>query len=118
MMNMDKNSIMEYKLGEKIYPTFPNVIGVELLEIREGYCRAKIRIDERHSNKIGFIHGGALYTLIDAMSGVASMSLGSAEPTLSANIYYLKLVQGLKDVFGGGKSDQKRQKLPPLFHNS
>lgn len=52
---------------------FANGIGARLTEIREGYARAEIDIDERHLNGAGVCQGGVIFTLADlSFAGVAN----------------------------------------------
>lgn len=52
---------------------FANMIGAQLVEIREGYARAELTVDERHLNGAGVCQGGVMYTLADlAFAGVAN----------------------------------------------
>lgn len=37
--------------------------GIEMLEVRAGYARAQMAIDQHHFNSVGLVHGGALFTL-------------------------------------------------------
>lgn len=60
---------------------FANSIGARLVEIREGYARAELVVEERHLNGAGLCQGGVMYTLADlAFAGVANchgiLSLG------------------------------------------
>ena len=37
--------------------------GIRTVELREGYAKCEIILDERHANPIGSTHGGVLFTL-------------------------------------------------------
>ena len=52
---------------------FASCTGVELLEIKPGYARARMLVTERHLNGGGVCQGGALFTLADlAFAAVAN----------------------------------------------
>jgi len=56
-------------------------IGAQLVEVREGYARAELTVEERHLNGADLCQGGVIYTLADlAFAGVANshgiLSLG------------------------------------------
>ena len=60
---------------------FAQSIGAQLVEIREGYARAELTVEERHLNGADLCQGGVIYTLADlAFAGVANchgiLSLG------------------------------------------
>ena len=69
---------------------FANNIGAHLVEIREGYARAEIKVEDKHLNGAGVCQGGVMYTLADlAFAGVCNchgiLSLG-----ISNTITFLK----------------------------
>lgn len=72
---------------------FAASIGAKLTEIREGYARAELTVDERHLNGAGVCQGGVMYTLADlSFAGVANchgiLSLG-----ISNTITFIKSAQ-------------------------
>lgn len=72
------------------YDGFAKYIGIEVLEAQDGYAKAQIKLDERHFNPIGSIHGGVIFALADTVSGVAVHRLGKYCTTLSSTISYLR----------------------------
>ena len=62
--------------------------GVELLEVREGYARAKLTVKERHLNAGGVVQGGALFTLADFCFAAAINSYGILTFSIQSSIYY------------------------------
>ena len=52
---------------------FANAIGAQLVEIREGYARAELTVEEKHLNGANVCQGGVMYTLADlAFAGVCN----------------------------------------------
>ena len=52
---------------------FANGIGAQLVEIREGYARAELTVEEKHLNGANVCQGGVMYTLADlAFAGVCN----------------------------------------------
>lgn len=70
-------------------PGFIKEMGMELLELREGYCKGRIVLSEKHNNPMGTVHGGLIFGLADTIGGRAAMSYGDKVVTLNANICYL-----------------------------
>lgn len=68
---------------------FGKYIGVHFLERREGVCKARLDIRKEHMNPIGTVHGGCLFTLADAVCGMAASSLGGICTTVNSNIQFL-----------------------------
>lgn len=70
-------------------PTLSKELGMEVDEIREGYCRVEMPLEEKHMNLFGGVHGGAIFALADTAAGMASRSYGKSAVTLSANMNFL-----------------------------
>ena len=64
--------------------------GVEIIEIKEGYAKAVLRVDERKVNPIGSVHGGCLFTLADTTAGSAATSHGVWMTTLYADFHFMR----------------------------
>ena len=67
--------------------------GVQILEVKPGYCKLEAYIDESNVNFYGFAHGGILFTLCDSASGIATYAYGVNNVTLDSSISYLKSVK-------------------------
>ena len=65
-------------------------MNISLTEYEEGYAKGEMRIDERHLNPYHSVHGGALYTLADVVSGCAACSCGKYATTVTGSMNYLK----------------------------
>lgn len=79
---------------------FMKDIGITSVEIREGYAKAEVVIEDRHMNPIGSVHGGVLYTIADAVGGTAAVSRGKLVTTLSGSMNYLRPAINCKKVIG------------------
>ena len=44
---------------------FGKLVGIQLIEVKEGYAKASLKITRDHSNALGVTHGGAIFTLAD-----------------------------------------------------
>ena len=69
---------------------FATQAGVVLLEVRQGYSRAKLEIRPEHLNAGGRTQGGALFTLADLALAAAANSHGTLAFSLSSNITFLR----------------------------
>jgi acyl-CoA thioesterase len=67
--------------------------GIELVEVAEGFARAKMTLAPFHLNGVGIAHGGALFTLADFAFAAASNSHGTVAVAISATISILKASQ-------------------------
>lgn len=52
-------------------------LGITLEEIRPGYARAALVVEDRHTNAHGALHGGVVVSLADAVHAAASNSHGT-----------------------------------------
>ena len=71
---------------------FSLLCGMRLIEIREGYAKVELTIDENSMNYMGSVHGGLLYTMADVAAGTATASRGKQCVTMSANTDYIRPV--------------------------
>ena len=69
---------------------FADKVGVELLEIKEGYSKASLLIKEEHLNAGHRTQGGALFTLADLALAAAANSHRELAFSLSSNITFLR----------------------------
>jgi acyl-CoA thioesterase len=72
---------------------FAKSVGIELLEIGEGYSKARMAIRKEHLNAVATGHGGAIFTLADFVFAVAVNSHGTIAVAINANISYIKGVR-------------------------
>ena len=69
---------------------------MKVTEVREGYAKVEMIIDEQILNVHGFVHGGALFSLADTVAGAASFASGRDSVTLTGTINYIKPGKGGK----------------------
>jgi len=63
-------------------------LGIELLELRPGYCRAALPLAPHMVNLHGNPHGGAIFSLADFAFGGACNSHGEAAVALTVTIQF------------------------------
>jgi acyl-CoA thioesterase len=81
----------------ELYNFFKNdnyaaLTGIEIIEAREGYCKAQLKITEKHLNAVNVVQGGAIFTLADLTFAVASNSHGPIALAVNVNITFLKSI--------------------------
>lgn len=79
---------------------FTKELGLEIMEIREGYAKVKLRVEQWHMNCIHSVHGGCLFSIADSAAGVAASSYGSWATTVNATISYLSPALHVKELIG------------------
>jgi len=79
---------------------FNQHVGLEIDEARQGRAVGRLAVREQLHNHIGTLHAAAQFTLIEALSGAAAMSMLSdrlteVTPLVEAvEVRYLKLLKG------------------------
>lgn len=87
MENSKARQVYE-KMMEKDYCS--QWLGIELLEIKEGYCKLKMCIRKEMLNGFGTLHGGIAYAFADSALAFASNSYGRISPLINGNMIYSK----------------------------
>jgi acyl-CoA thioesterase len=64
-------------------------LGIELLELAPGYCRAAMRLGAAMTNFHGGPHGGALFSLADYAFGAACNAHGEVAVATTVTIQFL-----------------------------
>lgn len=69
---------------------FARLAGIELIEARLGYAKARMAIGPQHLNGLGGVHGGAIFTLADYAFAAACNCDAPPTVAINANISFLK----------------------------
>lgn len=83
--------------------------GIELLDIKEGYAKARMEIKPMHLNGGGVCQGGAIFTLADLAFAAATNSHGVLTFSINSTINFFKseregyLYATAKEVFNHRK---------------
>jgi len=81
-------TLKEFFKGDR----FAMMAGCQLLEIREGYARAKMTVEEHHLNGGNFCQGGAIFTLADLAFAAAVNSHLVLTVSTNSNISFFRSV--------------------------
>lgn len=85
-------------------------LGVEMLEYGDGRARAKMTLQKHHLNSAGMTHGGAIFSLADAVFSAASNSHGTLAVAINVSISFFKAVKE-GDLFAEGREVSRNPKL-------
>ena len=69
---------------------FSQWLGIEVLEISEGYCKLKMTVREEMTNGFKIAHGGIAYSLADSCLAFAANSDGVQSVSIETSISYTK----------------------------
>ena len=71
---------------------FARHLGVEMVEYAGGKARARMKVGDHHLNSAGTVHGGAIFSLADAVFSIASNSHGTLALAINVSISFFKAV--------------------------
>lgn len=63
-------------------------VGIEIVEVKENYCKTRLKIEPKHMNANNTVMGGCIYTLVDFTFAVASNVGNNPTSTLNSSIIY------------------------------
>ena len=69
---------------------FRDLLGIKVLEIKDGYAKMSMQITEKHTNAYGFTHGGVLFSLADCAFAEAVNFGDKQAVAVQVSINYLR----------------------------
>jgi acyl-CoA thioesterase len=69
---------------------FAEELGIKLVEAKDGYARVSMKVEKKHTNALGFTHGGAIFSLADYAFAHACNSGDNVAVAVQVNINYLR----------------------------
>lgn len=76
---------------------FSQWLGIEIIEISEGYCLLSMQIRPEMTNGFGIAHGGIAYSISDSALAFAANTYGQQAVTVDAHMHYFQKIN-LGDV--------------------
>src|SRR5450755_518159 len=92
-MNEEKD-ILAKKVVDKMMTNdlFSQWLGIELLDIKEGFSKIKMTIRKEMINGLGVVHGGIAFSLADSAFAFACNNRNNLSVALDTSINFLKPV--------------------------
>jgi len=87
------------------------LLGVELLEVREGYAEVQMKIEDHHLNAADVVHGGSIFSLADIALAAASNSYGNVALLTNGSIMVFHATQKGDTLFARAEEISKSRKL-------
>lgn len=69
---------------------FAKHCGIEILEVKPGWSRCRLEIQERHLNGVRVVQGGAIFTLADLAFALACNAHGTVAVAINVSITFMK----------------------------
>ncbi len=68
-------------------------LGIEMLEYGQGKAKARMEVKTHHLNSAGMLHGGAIFSLADAVFSAASNSHETLAVAINVSISFFKAIK-------------------------
>ena len=70
--------------------SYRQLLGSEIVEVRDGYAKTALKITKDHTNALGYTHGGTVFALADCAFAEASNYGEKVAVALQVDIKFLK----------------------------
>lgn len=71
---------------------FSQWLGIQILDLRHGYCKLKMKVTKEMLNGFGIAHGGIAFSLADSALAFASNTNNNKAVSIEASISFIKPV--------------------------
>jgi len=94
---------------------FSNWLGIEVIEIKEGYSRIKMTVRNEMINGLGIVHGGIAFSLADSCFAFACNNRNVLSVALDTAANFLKPVH-VGDVLTAESKEMHNGRSTGLYH--
>jgi len=94
---------------------FSQWLGIEVVEIREGYSKIRMTVREEMLNGFGIVHGGIAFSLADSAFAFACNNRNNLSVALDTSINFTKAVQ-VGDILVAEAKEIHNGKSTGLYH--
>ena len=88
-MNLSKKVVDKMMSGD----SFSKWLGIEVLEISEGFCKLQMKVRKEMTNGFAIAHGGVSYSLADSCLAFSANSDGIQSVSIETSISHTKKVK-------------------------
>ena len=90
---------------------FSQWLGIEILEVKTGYCKLGMRIRQDMLNSMQKAHGGIAYALADTAFGFAANTHGKYSVSIETSINHIEALQEGDNLIAETQLDLTKNKL-------
>jgi len=69
---------------------FREILGIQVVEVKDGYAKLSLKITKNHTNALGAAHGGVIFSLADCAFAEACNFGENVAVAVQVNINFLK----------------------------
>ena len=115
-MNTEKDSTAKRVVNHMMeHDLFSQWLGVEVLEVKEGYSKIKMTVRKEMINGFGIVHGGIAFSLADSAFAFACNNRNVLSVALDTSINFIKPVH-VDDILVAEAIEQHNGKSTGLYH--
>ena len=90
MTEQERQALYKTLLARSNRPgTFTSSNGMRITEVGDGWARGEMEITPQSLNPLGIVHGGAMCTMMDQVTGVVSCTRGSTCRTMNCEVRFM-----------------------------
>ena len=113
-MDITPNAVVAHMMQHDLFSQW---LGIEVLDVREGYSKIKMTVREEMINGFGIVHGGIAFSLSDSAFAFACNNRNVLSVALDTSINFLKPV-AVGDVLTAEAKELHNGKSTGLYHIS
>ena len=87
------------------------MLGLELIDLKPGYAKSRIKFSKKLCNPYNVIHGGCLYSIADITAGYAGCAYGHFVTTISGNMNYVRPAKNSEYIYCEAKVVRQGNKV-------
>lgn len=115
-MSNDKDRLANAVVSHMMeYDLFSQWLGIEVLEIKEGYSKIKMVVRKEMINGFGIVHGGIAFSLADSAFAFACNNRNVLSVALDTSINFTKPVH-IGDILTAEAKELHNGKSTGLYH--
>lgn len=115
-MSSDKDNLANAVVAHMMeHDLFSQWLGIEVLEIKEGYSKIKMTVRPEMINGFGIVHGGIAFSLADSAFAFACNNRNVLSVALDTSINFIKPVH-VDDVLVAEAKELHNGKSTGLYH--
>jgi acyl-CoA thioesterase len=115
-MNTEQDKLAVDVVGHMMeHDLFSQWLGIEVLQIREGYSQLKMTVRKEMINGFGIVHGGVAFSLADSAFAFACNNRNNLSVALDTSINFTKPVH-VDDVLTAEAKELHNGRSTGLYH--
>jgi len=105
-------AVVDHMMKEDLFSQW---LGIQIIEIREGFSKLKMTVRSEMMNGLGVVHGGIAFSLADTSFAFACNNRNNLSVALDTSINFIKPVH-VNDVLTAEAKEIQNGKSTGLYH--